>query len=83
VITLVSTDSDGSDNVYLTEVWSSIEAWQRATQSEEVAAWASSMPSLVSAPPETVLLELRGGKVTEPTLGDVLDAWRPGFRTDG
>jgi quinol monooxygenase YgiN len=67
-IMLVSSGPGGSDNVYLTEVWSSREAWERATQSEEIAAWAASMPSLANGGPETVVLELRGGKgVTSPT----------------
>jgi quinol monooxygenase YgiN len=59
---LVSTAPDEADVVYLTEVWSSEAAWERARSSPQIRAWAESMPTLVSAPPETSLLDLAGGK---------------------
>ena len=59
---LVSTTPDASDAVYLTEVWSSKEAWEQARLSAPIQAWAASMPALVSGLPETVRLELVGDK---------------------
>ncbi len=59
---LVSTAPDSADVVYLTEVWSSEDAWERARHSAPIQAWAASMPALVSRPPESVLLEVAGGK---------------------
>lgn len=59
---LVSTAPDAADVVYLTEVWSSEDAWERARSSVPIRAWAESMPTLVSATPETWPLNLLGGK---------------------
>jgi quinol monooxygenase YgiN len=59
---LVSTEPDAADVVYLTEVWSSEDAWERARSSPQIRAWAAPMSTLVSAPPETCLLDLAGGK---------------------
>jgi len=58
---LVSTAPDAADVVYLTEVWSSREAWDRARSSPVIQAWAASMPGLVGGPPETVPLDVAGG----------------------
>jgi quinol monooxygenase YgiN len=59
---LVSTAPDATDVVYLTEVWSSEEAWERARTSAPIKAWAASMPSLVNRAPETTSLVVAGGK---------------------
>lgn len=59
---LVSTAPDTGDVVYLTEVWSSKHAWETARNSAPIQAWAASMPSLVDGPPESVPLEVAGGK---------------------
>src|SRR5690348_7292336 len=59
---LVSTAPDAADVVYLTEVWSSAEAWQQARGSARVQAWAASMPALVGGPPESIPLAVVGGK---------------------
>ena len=59
---LVSTAPDSAGVVYLTEVWSSEDAWEQARRSAPVQAWAASMPALVSGPPESVPLALAGGK---------------------
>ena len=48
---LVSTAPDSAKVVYLTEVWSSDDAWQQARRSAPIQAWAASMPALVSGPP--------------------------------
>ena len=61
-VMLVSTAPDVTDVVYLTEVWSSEDAWERARSSAPIQAWAASMPSLVSGPPESVPLVVAGGK---------------------
>jgi quinol monooxygenase YgiN len=59
---LVSTAPDSAGVVYLTEVWSSEDAWEQARRSAPVQAWAASMPALVSGPPESIPLEVLGGK---------------------
>ena len=59
---LVSTAPDSADVVYLTEVWSSDDAWEQARRSAPVQAWAASMPALVSGPPESIPLDVIGGK---------------------
>ncbi len=61
-IMLVSTEPDAADTVYLTEVWSSEDAWAQARDSAAIQAWAASMPALVNAPPESTRLDLAGGK---------------------
>jgi quinol monooxygenase YgiN len=59
---LVSTAPDAADVVFLTEVWSSENAWEQARHSAAIQAWAASMPALVSSPPESVPLDVAGGK---------------------
>ncbi len=59
---LVSTAPDSADVVYLTEVWSSQDAWEQIRRSPTAQAWAASMPALVSGPPESTPLEVVGGK---------------------
>ena len=59
---LVSTAPDSADVVYLTEVWSSQDAWERARHSAPIQTWAASMPALVSGPPESNPLDVAGGK---------------------
>lgn len=59
---LVSTAPDSADLVYLTEVWSSEDAWEQARRSAPIQAWAVSMPALVSGPPESIALDVAGGK---------------------
>jgi quinol monooxygenase YgiN len=59
---MVSRSPVDNDVVYLTEVWSSEEAWEGARHSTAIAEWAREMPSLVAAPPETVRLEPIGMK---------------------
>jgi quinol monooxygenase YgiN len=59
---LVSTDADAADVVYLTEVWTTREDWERATRSDEIAAWAAPMPGLVAEAPHSTELKLAGGK---------------------
>lgn len=61
-IMLVSTAPDSADVVYLTEVWSSEDAWERARSSAAIQAWAASMPALVGGRPESIPLEVAGGK---------------------
>ena len=59
---LVSTAPDSADVVYLTEVWSSDYAWEQARRSAPIQAWAAPMPALVSGPPESIPLQVIGGK---------------------
>ena len=59
---LVSTAPDSADIVYLTEVWTSDDAWERARRSPVIQAWAASMPTLVGGPPESIPLNVAGGK---------------------
>ena len=59
---LVSTAPEAAEVVYLTEVWSSEDAWEQARRSAPIQAWAASMPALVSGPPETIPLDVAGGK---------------------
>ena len=59
---LVSTAPDSANVVYLTEVWSSTDAWERARSSAPIQAWAASMPALVGGPPESIALDVEGGK---------------------
>ena len=48
--------------VYLTEVWTSEEAWESATRSPEISAWAAGMSTLVAEEPESTRLAPVGGK---------------------
>ena len=50
------------DIVYLIEVWSSEEEWERARTSDAIKAWSLGMPELVSAPPESARFDPAGGK---------------------
>ncbi len=59
---LVSTAPDSADVVYLTEVWSSETAWERARRSPVIQTWAAAMPALVSGLPESIPLNVVGGK---------------------
>jgi quinol monooxygenase YgiN len=59
---LVSTAPDSAGVVYLTEVWSSDDAWEQARRSAPIQVWAASMPALVSSPPESIPLQVMGGK---------------------
>jgi quinol monooxygenase YgiN len=59
---LVSTAPDTADVVYLTEIWSSENAWEQARSSPAIQAWAASMPALVGGPPDTIMLNIVGGK---------------------
>jgi quinol monooxygenase YgiN len=60
---LVSTAQDAADIVYVTEVWSSEAAWKRASRSPAMQKWwAASMPALVAGKPESVSLNVVGGK---------------------
>jgi quinol monooxygenase YgiN len=59
---LVSTEPGTADIVYLTEVWSSEDAWDQARHSAPIQTWATSMPGLAGAPPESTRLDLAGGK---------------------
>lgn len=59
---LVSATPDAADVVYLTEVWSSKDAWEQARSSAPIQAWAAAMPALVSGPPETTPLDVVGSK---------------------
>jgi quinol monooxygenase YgiN len=63
---LVSAAPDDADVVYLTEVWASADEWERARDSDEIQAWAASMPALVGGAPETARLDIRGGKGLRP-----------------
>jgi quinol monooxygenase YgiN len=58
---LVSTAPDSAGLVYLTEVWSSQGAWS-ALAAAPIQAWAASMPALVGGPPESIPLDVAGGK---------------------
>jgi quinol monooxygenase YgiN len=60
-IMIISTAPDSANIVYLTEVWSSKDAWESARCSEPIQAWAATMPALVGAPPETTPLDVVGG----------------------
>ncbi len=60
-VMVVSTVPDSADIVYLTEVWSSKEAWESTRSSAQIQAWAASMPALVAAPPESTPLDVAGG----------------------
>ncbi|HEX4519765.1 MAG TPA: antibiotic biosynthesis monooxygenase family protein [Gaiellaceae bacterium] len=56
-------DSPADDTtVFLTEVWTSEEAWERARRGPEVEAWAEGMQALVAAVPESIRLTPIGGK---------------------
>jgi quinol monooxygenase YgiN len=59
---LVGSDASDSDVVYVTEIWSTEADWEAATRSPEIKAWAKATPELVARKPETVRLEVRGGK---------------------
>jgi quinol monooxygenase YgiN len=58
----VSKSVTDPDVVYLTEVWSSREAWERAVASDAIIARASNMAPHVERRPETIELETIGGK---------------------
>jgi quinol monooxygenase YgiN len=63
----VSKSETEPDVVYLTEVWRSQEAWERAVRSDAIVAWAAEMPPLVEGRPETIQLDVIGGKgLSEP-----------------
>jgi quinol monooxygenase YgiN len=63
----VSKSETEPDVVYLTEVWRSQAAWERAVRSDVIVAWAADMPSLVEGRPETIHLDAIGGKgLSEP-----------------
>jgi quinol monooxygenase YgiN len=59
---LVSVSPDEEGVVYLTEVWASRETWERARDSDAIAAWSEGMPALVASSPETTPLAPIGGK---------------------
>jgi quinol monooxygenase YgiN len=59
---LVSASPDSPDFVYLTEVWSSEDAWEQARRSAPIQAWAASMPAPVNGPAESTALDVVGGK---------------------
>ena len=59
---LVSTAPESTEVVYLTEVWSSEDAWEQARRSAPIQAWAASMPALVNGPVESTPLDVVGGK---------------------
>jgi quinol monooxygenase YgiN len=61
-LTLISSTPDHSEVVYLTEVWTSEDAWRRARDSNEIQAWAEGMSALVASPPKSTRLDVRGGK---------------------
>ena len=48
--------------IYVIEVWSSEDEWNVARSSPAIAEWARDLPPLVSAPPETTLLDSVIGK---------------------
>ncbi len=62
---LVSTSPDEDSDVFLTEVWSSAEEYERTRQSAQVQAWAADMPALVDGPADVTPLELVGRKSIE------------------
>jgi quinol monooxygenase YgiN len=71
-LTIVSSSPEEEDTVFLTEVWSSAEDYERARQSPEVQDWAAEMPSLVAGPPQITPLVIEGGKglrSSEPSNG--------------
>jgi quinol monooxygenase YgiN len=70
-VMLVSVAPDAREVVYITEVWSSAEGWEKATQSDEIQAWAASLPALVTGAPETMSLEVVGGKGLSYETSDV------------
>ena len=51
---IVSTAPDSADVVYLTEVWSSEDAWEQARRSPVIQAWAASMSALMGGRPDSV-----------------------------
>ena len=57
---MVSSSPSDEDAVFLTEVWSTEDEWERARSSPEVGEWAGGMPSLVAGPPQTTPLEVAG-----------------------
>ncbi|PZS15470.1 MAG: hypothetical protein DLM57_12720 [Pseudonocardiales bacterium] len=60
-VMVVSTAPDSADIVYLTEVWSSKDAWESARSSAQIQAWAASMAALVADSPESTPLDVAGG----------------------
>ncbi len=63
---LVSAAPNDPDVVYLTEVWTSARQWEKARDSDEIKAWAASMPRLVAAAPQSADLDVKGGKGLPP-----------------
>lgn len=61
-VMIAAKSSIESDVIYLFEVWSSEDEWEAARSSPAIATWARDMPSLVSAPPESIRLESATGK---------------------
>jgi quinol monooxygenase YgiN len=49
---LVSRSPADEEVVFLTELWTSAEEYERARRSKEVEAWAADMPELVAGPPD-------------------------------
>lgn len=61
-VMFVSRSPDDPTVVYVTEVWTNKKAWETATRSPEISAWAEGMSTLVAAEPESILLRPIGGK---------------------
>lgn len=61
-VMFVSTSPVDERVVYLTEVWTSEEAWEEAVGSPETSAWAEGMAALVAERPESIRLTPIGGK---------------------
>jgi quinol monooxygenase YgiN len=60
---MVVSESPVDDSVvYLTEVWTSEGAWERAERSPAISAWAKGMSALVAEEPESIRLAPIGGK---------------------
>jgi quinol monooxygenase YgiN len=59
---MVSRSSIDDHVVYLTEVWSSEASWEAARRDPSITEWARDMPPLVAEPPQSVRLDLVGGK---------------------
>ena len=59
---IASRSIDDDDVVYLTEIWSSEEDWDRARRSDRIAEWAKDMPALVASAPQSVQFIPIGGK---------------------
>jgi len=59
---IVSRSPEDDDVVFLTEVWASESEWDNARSSPVIAEWAKDMPTLVAGPPQSVRLDILGGK---------------------